>query len=544
MRRTPALLALALLLAVPAAGAHAVPIASEPAQGARLAEPPTRATVTFSEPFERSASWIRVEDADGSRVDLDDLSFPSDVAMAISVRPDLPDGVYTIHWRTFGKDTHTLDSHIGFAVGAYDAPAGGGVSYEPGAQAIAGRALAFAGLALAFGAAAWMAWLASPQDPSRRTLARRALALGAALHLAGLVLLVRATAETSDLSLPELLASSVGKVFAVRLVLGAAALLLAALALVARNPSRSGPAVAVGLLVLAAIGSAQVSHSAKAGVPGVAIDAMHLLPAATWVGALALLAATLRPGAGPSDPDAVRRLGVRFGTLALACVVLLFLAGVLATAVVLGREALLDPAGLLATEYGRFLAAKVGLAAAMVGLAAVNRFAILRPGRPGVRLGLRRVVAAEASLGALVLVLAGVLTATSPTAADLGGGPAAWKAEADGEAFHYVLAAEPAPRFGGESRLTMSVFDRETGEPVTENDCGRASCVELRIGPAGGSGDDATGEAHAMLPDGSGRWVLDGALWSFRGPAVAHVRMQTGGDVFQDEADLRFEVAE
>jgi copper transport protein len=546
----PALAGLALLLlaaCAPLAAAHAVPVSSEPEQGARLTAPPARASVAFSEPLERSGSWIRVEDADGRRVDLDDLSFPSDdpPTMAISIRPGLPDGTYTIHWHTFAKDTHTLDSRIGFAVGAFEAPAGGGASYKPSGEAVAGRALLFAGLALAFGAAAWLTWLAAPPFPAQRRRALRALALGSALHVLGLAILIHATADASGLSLPGLMASNVGRVFALRAVLGAGALVLALLALVARNPSRTGTAVAVLLLLLAALGSADLSHSSKGGLPAVAVDAMHLLAGVTWVGALALLAALLWTDPDPAlDGAAVRRVGLRFGTLAMTCVIVLFLAGVLASAEVLGASALLHPTALLGSGYGRFLLAKVALAVAMVGLAAVNRFVFLaapRPGRPprDARAGLRTLVATEAGFGAVVLVLAGFLTATSPAVASSGAHAAL--AQGDGVAFHYALDATPAPRLGTQSRLQLSVFDRATGAPVTENDCGRASCVELTLRKAG---DNATaGEAHSLLPDGKGHWVLEGALWTFSGPAVAHVRMQTGGDVYQDDADLTFEVA-
>jgi copper transport protein len=556
-RAALALLAvLALLAAAAPAAAHAVPVSSEPEQGARLATPPTRAAVTFSEPLERSGSWLRVEDSGGHRVDLDDLSFPSDVEMALSIKPDLPDGTYTIHWHTFAKDTHTLDSRIGFAVGAYDAPAGGGASYRPSGEAVAGRATLFAGLALAFGAAAWLSWLATPSLPAQRARALRALAVGAVLHLVGLLLLVHATALSSGLSPAGLLRSSVGKVFALRLVAGAAGLLLAGLALVPGNRSRTGPPLAILLLALAGIGSSDLSHSSKAGLPGVAVDAMHLLAGATWVGSLLLLCALLWSERDPTlDGTAVRRIGVRFGTLAVTCVVLLFLAGVVASAEILGIRALLHPLGLLGTDYGRFLLAKVALALAMVGLAGINRFVLLdplgedsplrflhrriaglAPGRT--RRGLRRIVAFEATFGAAVLVLAGFLTATSPAVA--APGPHAATAQGDGVAFHYILDAKPAPRFGAESTLRLSVFDKATGSPVTKNDCGRSSCVELTLRKAG---DNATGESHSLAPDGSGHWILQGVLWTFSGPAAAHLRMQTGGDVFQDDADLSFEVA-
>jgi copper transport protein len=283
---------------------------------------------------------------------------------------------------------------------------------------------------------------------------------------------------------------------------------------------------------------------------------MHLLAGATWVGALALLVALLWTETDPTlDTAAVRRIGLRFGTLAMTCVLLLFLAGIVASAEILGASALLHPVRLLGTDYGRFLLAKVALAVAMVGLAGINRFVLLdplgedsplrflhrriaglAPGRT--RRGLRRIVAVEATFGATVLVLAGFLTATSPAVAVAG--PHAATAQGDGDAFHYILDARPAPRFGAESTLQLSVFDKESGSPVTANDCGRGSCVELTIRKAG---DNGTGEVHSLAPDGKGHWVLQGALWTFSGPAVAHVRMQTGGDVFQDDADLSFEVA-
>lgn len=421
----------------PVAQAHSDLAATEPAAGARLAEAPGWVALRFAGALESDASDVRVTDGNGTRVDVGDLrvSGGERPVLNVSLREGLGEDGYLVRWSILSDDGHPNSGRFTFTVGnatALDA-SDAGPAIDPAAAS--GRALSYIGLAMALGAAAWL-WLVRAPVGGFARPASKALALGALLHLVGVALLLKATADSIGVGMSALADSRVGAMLILRLGAGAAALLFAGLALVPRNPSRLGGPVAVAFLLLAAFASAAIGHAAgEGGVPGLVVDAMHLVASATWAGGLILLVVALALATRRGLPaEDVRRIGLRFGTVALACVILLVLSGLAATFVILGQSALLDPLHLTDSLYGRLLLAKVGLAGAMVAVAGVNRFVFLGPansgaapaagglrhrlarlGPDGTVRGLRRAVAVEAVLGLVVLALAGALTATSPS---------------------------------------------------------------------------------------------------------------------------------
>ncbi len=131
-------------------------------------------------------------------------------------------------------------------------------------------------------------------------------------------------------------------------------------------------AVAAGLIgSLALIGHAGASPDA-AGRVHLASDVLHLIAAGAWVGALPALALLLHQTRKIKyDRSILVASGAarRFSPLGIASVGTL-----LATGVVNSWNLLAGPRDLITTDYGRLLLLKIGLFAAMVGIAAVNRF--------------------------------------------------------------------------------------------------------------------------------------------------------------------------
>ncbi|HUR25912.1 MAG TPA: copper resistance protein CopC [Candidatus Thermoplasmatota archaeon] len=427
----PLLATLALLTVAQPVLAHADLDSSEPADGAQLATSPAWVVLRFSGPIEPEATDVQVVDEQHQRVDRDDLRVEDagrSPVLNISLHDDLPEGVYLVHWKVLSDDGHPNSGRLGFAVGNATAPAPVSSTMEVDPAAGLGRALSYIGLAIAFGAAAWL-WPVRAAEHGMARPAAKALALGALAHLVGAAVLFLTTAESAGVTAGVLASSQVGRMLILRLVAGLAGLVLAGLALVPGNRSRLGLPLAVGCLVVAAVASASIGHAAGEGLPGLAVDAMHLVASATWVGGLVLLVVALRlAGRQGRTADEVRGMGHRFGTVALVCVIILFLAGTATTFVILGRSAILDPLHLLETLYGRLLFAKVALAGLMVALAAANRFVFLDPaqetglrgkmarfGPDGTGAGLRRAVLAETTVGLVILTLAGFLTTVSPT---------------------------------------------------------------------------------------------------------------------------------
>jgi putative copper resistance protein D len=154
-------------------------------------------------------------------------------------------------------------------------------------------------------------------------------------------------------------------------------------------------------------------------------DAVHLLAAGGWLGALVALAWLSRSSAR-DHPKALRDVtaaaAARFSLLGIACVGGLVITGIgNAWFLMKSLSALLD------TPYGRILLLKLALFAGMLGIAIVNRQILtprlVRAARNGdehagsvLHRRLQRNISAETALGILVVLLVGALGITQPGA--------------------------------------------------------------------------------------------------------------------------------
>ena len=288
---------------------------------------------------------------------------------------------------------------------------------------IMARAVHFAATTLAGGTVAFMALVATPAFGRARGIAplrRRAnmmtwtaLAAATASGAAWLALLAADIygAPLVDVCLQGglwqvLSGTHFGAVWGARLV---AALLLAVL-LVWPALRWLQLAAAAGLIaLLALIGHAGATPGA-AGQLHLASDAVHLIAAGLWLGGLPALALLLSWSMPPRGLAA--RAAARFSTLGVASVAALLASGIINSWMLLS-----SPRDLIATDYGRLLFLKIGLFAAMLAIAAVNRFH-LTPQLAGAsaRRALMRNSLAETVLGAGVLLLVGALGTMEPAA--------------------------------------------------------------------------------------------------------------------------------
>jgi putative copper export protein/mono/diheme cytochrome c family protein len=204
-------------------------------------------------------------------------------------------------------------------------------------------------------------------------------------------------------------------------------LLLAALLLLrSREDSAADWAAfrAEGVLLATAAAAilAWAGHAAAVeswGVWAVLLDAMHLLAAAIWLGALPWMSGLLRAGSREAGADA-RPFAVlavrRFSALALPAMLVLVGTG-------LGNAwvEIEDVAALVGTRYGALVLVKSLLVAVILALAAWNRRALLPAlAGPGPTVGrpamarLARTVRLELALGLLVLGIVSALSVTPP----------------------------------------------------------------------------------------------------------------------------------
>ena len=206
-----------------------------------------------------------------------------------------------------------------------------------------------------------------------------------------------------------------GPPFSARLALMAALVLAAFVPLAAR--ARIGTLALAGGALL--VSQAWTGHAAEGGPHGMAmlaVYAVHVLAAAAWTGGLPVLGFALVEARREGHArGALIELLSRYATMATPAVVLILASGTANTAFHAGD----DVAALRASAYGHVLLVKVSLVAAMLGLAALNRFALLPrlrrdPSRAAWPRAVRISVALDLVLAPLVLGAAAVLGVTPP----------------------------------------------------------------------------------------------------------------------------------
>ena len=147
------------------------------------------------------------------------------------------------------------------------------------------------------------------------------------------------------------------------------------------------------------------SHGAAlpTAVIGIALDWVHVLAAAVWVGGLATLALVApmlrRAGDGtPILPDVARR----FTRFALVAVLAIVVSGSIQAAIEVGSWS-----ALVSTPYGQGVLIKIALLLGMLVIALLHQRRIIR-------LPLERGVRLEFALGVVVLAVAAVVAGTTP----------------------------------------------------------------------------------------------------------------------------------
>ena len=192
--------------------------------------------------------------------------------------------------------------------------------------------------------------------------------------------------------------TSLGKAFVVRAIVAA----IAAALLRWAKPGRRLWLVVAILGAVAAASFAWMGHAAggegDAGMWHLIADLIHALTAAGWIGAL--IGFAFVAGSQPSRQTLAGALR-RFSAIGLPMVALLAATGLINAWFLIGVDHL---AQVPRSPYGQLLLAKLALFAAMIGLAAANRFHFAKvTAEHGSLAGVRRSLTIEAALGIAVL---------------------------------------------------------------------------------------------------------------------------------------------
>lgn len=301
-----------------------------------------------------------------------------------------------------------------------------------------------------------------------------------------------------------------GWIWGVRLAL---ALLLGALVWwpAARALALIAAAGFIGLL--APIGHAGATPG-LAGRLHLVSDIAHLLAAGGWLGglpALALLLARARRAAMPPWQAVAAVTTRRFSVIGIVCVGTLLASGVFNS-----WNLLSGPGDLLTTDYGRLLLLKVGLFAAMVAVAAVNRYR-LTPLLPetGAMRALQRNTIGEIAMGLGVVLFVGALGTMAPPI-HIHAAPSGIPPDA---AFVHIHTADIMadvtiePGRDGTAKAVIHVSREDFSEfPAKE--------VRLRLDPPGGG---AGSVENAATRNTGGTWEIE--RLQIRQPGIWTVRV-------------------
>lgn len=427
--------------------AHAALESSSPASGDVLDTVPSTIRARFTEPLERSYSRMALYDRNGVEVEGTSLSPGTDeFTMELTVPPDLPNGTYSVLWRTLSEaDGHSTQNFFAFTIGTNADIATVAIpgsdetdSATPQWAKTSSRWAALVGAALLI--AAWPVWsvVIRPalgpvrgEGPAIARRMRRFVRVAVALAVAGSVfaLLVQSLTIPDGTILDKVISTlgqtRYGQLWLVRI--GLIVILGVVLAACGWWFTRKRQVEGIIAWIVAAAVTLPFSLTAHASAQpagrtfAVVADVLHLAAASAWIGGLAILFTVLLPGlrsVAAAERRSVLAVAIpRFSIFALIAVATLGITGFYAGWLHVGNLS-----ALTSTDYGRSLIIKLVLLLAVLAIAAVNLFVIQRrlargtgnAGNPAWSRRLRWTIGGELVLVLLMLAAVGQLTSLQP----------------------------------------------------------------------------------------------------------------------------------
>ncbi len=498
MRVIAGLAALLVVFLATEAFAHAALVSVEPRDGSVLTEAPKRIELRFNESV--TAGAINLIDARGK---LRSDATVEARAESVTVTPPaaLPQGTSIVSYRVISEDGHPVTGSVTFTVGeptaaAMPADAGAGID----TLIWLARVCLYIGLFAGIGGAFFITWIGRSPIGSSAVIAASVIGLAGAIASFGLQGL-----DVLGLSFSGILAVTPWKI-AFGTSLGPALLVaIAAMGagLTALRRPTAGFSRALSALALAGVGLSlsMTGHAATAPPWALTLPAifMHGVGVAFWLGALAPLTVMLWQRPKQSAP-VVRR----FSSAAMPVVGLLALAGLVLAVIQLGSFAALAD-----TKYGIILSIKLMLVAALLGLAALNRF-VLTPALERDAKAAKpfaRSIAAECALAVAILAVVAGWRFTPPPRSLVPETPLAVHIHSDKAMFQVLIS----PGRVGADDFVLQLMNGE-GSPLSAKEAALALSMPARgIEPIERAGVlEADGYWHVRgvsLPV-AGRWHL------------------------------------
>ena len=378
------------------ASAHATLVSTDPGDGSILALAPKSVQLRFNEAV--TPAVVRVIDAAGTTRDDVTVRVAGDTII-VTLPDNLPRGTQVVSYRVTSEDGHPVAGAMVFSIGAATgAMANGSKAGSVNGLIWLARIGVYLGLLVGVGGAFFMGWVGLTRAGAGligAALVTGLVSAAAALGLQGLDLL--GLPAGSLLTAAPWKAAAATSLFQSLLI--AMVAMFAGIAALRSRGARAAAALSAFALAGVGLSLASSGHAATATPQWLTAPAvfLHGVGAAFWVGALAPLAAMAWRPAQPLLP-----VLNRFSHAAIFVVAMLALSGLALAIVQLGSfGALVD------SQYGIILSIKLTLVAALLGLAALNRFR-LTPAlaiNPQNTRPLRRSILAECIIAVAVLAV-------------------------------------------------------------------------------------------------------------------------------------------
>jgi copper transport protein len=453
-----ALAFLAVLLGAQSpAQAHAVLTKSTPSAGSVVQEPPREVVLTFSESVKPVNDKIRIIGPDGKRADTGKIT-ASGTVVRIPLQDNPSKGTYLVNFRVISADSHPVPGGFTFSYGQPSAtpselPATQ-TENTPAANAMkVAKYLSYLGLVLLVGSAVVLALL-WPARLDRRG-ARRVLWAGFGLTGLATALSIAFQVPYTGSSLEDVLRSQFGVAMLVRLAALAVGLIMVR-PLIKGDGSSTDKALVLILAAIAAVTWPLAGHPAATPVPPISIvsDALHIGAVSMWLGGLVMMAFFLLPKADDRELGAILPVWSRWAGMAVSVVLL---AGVVSALIEIST-----PSALVKTTYGQLVLLKIALVGIIIGSAALARRGVHRA--EGRRI--RKFVAVELSIAAVVLGVTAILTQTTPArtaeAADQAA-TAIYDQTIAGQLYKVEIQVDPAKR--GDNLIHLWAYTLD-GQPL------------------------------------------------------------------------------
>jgi len=412
------------------ASAHAALIFTEPRDGTVLAQAPKTVQLRFNESV--TAGAVNLIDASGKQR-TDAVVDAGDEAINVTLPADLPKGTQIVSYRVISADGHPVAGAITFSIGE---PTENKLPQESGAGVNVliwlTRIGLYLGLFAGIGGLFFVNWIGRRKAAPRiilGSLIAGTISAVASLGLQGLDLLGLPLSGAVAIAPWEIaLGTSLGP----SLLIAIAALIAG---IVAWRNNETALCRGLSVLALAGVGLSLAASGHAATAPPEWLTRplvfLHGTAVAFWLGALVPLVAVL----GRKQP--ALPVVNRFSRAAVPVV------GVLAlTGLVLATIQLESFGALVTTRYGLILSTKLALVAALLGLAALNRFR-LTPALAGSEAATRplvRSILLECALAAGILCVVAGWRFTPPPRALIPDAPLAVHIHSDKAMFQVLVS--------------------------------------------------------------------------------------------------------